>query len=82
MVNKKDVQEWIKLIVEGLNGVEEFLGYHSYNEMDKILILQILLDKHLELVSEYKNQSKREILKEVNEVKNILLDNFVGMKVY
>jgi hypothetical protein len=81
-MDKKEIDEWIKYLVEGLNAIEEYLGYHSYNEMDKILILQILLDKHLELVSEYKNKPKRETLKEINEVKNILLDNFVSMKVY
>jgi hypothetical protein len=82
MVDKKDVEEWIKFITEGLNGVEEFLVYNGYNEMDKILILQILLDMHLKLISEYKNQSKKEIMKEVNDVKKILMENFLGVKVY
>jgi hypothetical protein len=82
MVDKKDVEEWIKFITEGLNGVEEFLGYNGYNEMDKILILQILIDIHLKLVSEYKNKTKKEIMKEINEVKDILLENFLGAKVY
>jgi superfamily I DNA/RNA helicase len=82
MIDKKEVEEWIKYIVEGLNAIEEYLGYYGFNESDKVLILQILLDKHLELLANYKKQSKRETLKEINEIKDILLNNFVGMKVY